>query len=192
MGFAARAELLTRLGALRQKGALRDEQFDRLKCGVLNDETIVTVAILATLDDFWGLRCNGTLNDSEYRDQLKGILGSVAADVHLDGAVHTSSPAPAVPSPLQAQQAATTRAVSWLVSHCPRRYALQPVGSPIPNTPYCTLVFVYTAYLYNSSSSMLRQGVIASKCQPSRSVCAEIFIVVLSQVVYMVHSLSQK
>lgn len=134
MSFAARAALLTRLGALRQKGALKDEQFDRLKGGVLNDEGSITESILVTLDDFWGLRCNGTLDDSEYRDQLKGILGSLAADVDLDGAANASSSAPVAPSLLQAQVVAK-RAVNWLAFHCPHKYVLQPVGSSIANTP---------------------------------------------------------
>lgn len=147
MGFAARAALLTRLGALRQKGALKDDQFDRLKGGVLNDEKNITEAILATLDDFWGLRCNGTLDDSEYRDQLKGILGSLAADVDLDGAAHTSSSAPVAPSLLQAQ-VVTKRVVSWLAFHCPLKYALQPVGSSIATTGIPLLQEIASMYYY--------------------------------------------
>ena len=75
MNAAALLCIKAELGKLRHKGALTTEQFQLLKART-KDGT-VTEELLGLLNQAWALRCDGTLDEGEYAEDIGTVIGEM-------------------------------------------------------------------------------------------------------------------
>ena len=75
MNAAALLSIKAELGKLRHKGALTTEQFQLLKART-KDGT-VTEDLLGLLNQAWALRCDGTLDEGEYAEDIGTVIGEI-------------------------------------------------------------------------------------------------------------------
>ena len=75
MNAAALLGIKAELGKLRHKGALATEQFQLLKART-KDGT-VKEKLLALLNQAWALRCDGTLDEGEYAEDIRTVISEM-------------------------------------------------------------------------------------------------------------------
>ena len=75
MNAAALLGIKAELGKLRHKGALTTEQFQLLK--TRTKDGTVTKSLLGVLNQAWTLRCDGTLDEGEYAEDIKNAISEM-------------------------------------------------------------------------------------------------------------------
>ena len=95
MNAATLLGIKAELGNLRHKGALTTEQFQLLKART-KDGT-VTEELLGLLNQAWALRCDGTLDEGEYAEDI----GTVIGEMQLPSRMSSTAAAPTLASQVQ-------------------------------------------------------------------------------------------
>ena len=75
MNAAALLGIKAELGKLRHKGALTTEQFQLLK--TRTKDGAVTESLLGVLNQAWTLRCDGTLDEGEYAEDIENAISEM-------------------------------------------------------------------------------------------------------------------
>ena len=75
MNAAALLGIKAKLGKLRHKGALTTEQFQLLK--TRTKDSAVTESLLGVLNQAWTLRCDGTLDEGEYAEDIENVISEM-------------------------------------------------------------------------------------------------------------------
>ena len=76
MDAAAVLALKSKLASLKHKGALTTEQFSLLKAKA--KDGLVTEQVLQNLSSLWNLRCDGSVEEEEYEEDLQMIFKELA------------------------------------------------------------------------------------------------------------------
>ena len=104
MNAAALLGIKVELGKLRHKGALITEQFQLLRART-KDGT-VTEELLGLLNQAWALRCDGTLDEGEYAEDIGTVIGEMQPPRRMSStaaaptlALQMQSVPPPAPSP---------------------------------------------------------------------------------------------
>ena len=110
MNVVALLGIKAELGKLRHKRALTTEQFQLLK--TRTKDGAVTESLLGVLNQAWTLRCDGTLDEGEYAEDIENVISempppsrsSTAAAPALASQAQ-SAPPPAPPPAVAASKA---------------------------------------------------------------------------------------
>ena len=108
---AALLGIKAELGKLRHKGALTTEQFQLLKART-KDGT-VTEELLGLLNQAWALRCDGTLDEGEYAENIGTVIGEMQPPSRMSStaaAPTLASQVQSVPPPAPSPAAVGSRA----------------------------------------------------------------------------------
>ena len=111
MNAAALLGIKAELGKLRHKGALTTEQFQLLKART-KDGT-VTEELLGLLNQAWALRCDGTLDEGEYTEDIGTVIGEMQPPSRMSStaaAPTLASQVQSVPPPAPSPAAVGSRA----------------------------------------------------------------------------------
>ena len=75
MNAAALLGIKAELGKLKHKGALTTEQFQLLK--TRTKDGAVTESLLGVLSQAWTLRCDGTLDEGVYAEDIENVISEM-------------------------------------------------------------------------------------------------------------------
>ena len=75
MNAAALLGIKAELGKLRHKGALTSEKFQLLK--TRTKDGAVTESFLGVLNQAWTLRCDGTVDEGEYAEDIENVISEI-------------------------------------------------------------------------------------------------------------------